>query len=72
MKYMMMLAVASLLMLPNLSVAADSEYSQETTAYCNEQAQLAGFESEQEMNEYIRDCQESMGLATGEILSPEQ
>ncbi len=72
MKNIIILATASLFLLTNQSIASDAEYSQETIAYCQEQAQLAGLESEQEQKDYIRDCQESMGLATGESTGTEQ
>lgn len=72
MKNMLMLATASLLFFTSLSIASETEFSQETIAYCQEQAQLSGLESEQEIKDYIRDCQESMGMATGEYTGTEQ
>ncbi|MDH5611789.1 MAG: hypothetical protein OEY66_04970 [Gammaproteobacteria bacterium] len=60
MKFLVVLAILSITTAFNSAYATEAGAdSDNVTAYCEEQAQLAGIEDNIEKQEYIKDCAES-------------
>jgi hypothetical protein len=68
MKFVMLLALLSLGSIAN-TVSAEEENAgvgDDVADFCNEQAQMAGIEDNDEMAQYIQDCMDSYGLPSGD------
>ena len=65
---------ARLLILLSLTALLSTAYATEASnenddvsAYCNEQAQLAGIEDQAELNQYVQECVDSYTIPAGEL-----
>lgn len=48
------------------NVGVGVSVSDDTAAYCDEQAQFAGIEDADEKRQFVKDCMESYGVSSGD------
>ena len=68
MKLAILLALLSLSSILNTVYANEENASvgDDTAAFCDEQAQLAGIEDADEKRQFVKDCMESYGASSGD------